>query len=208
MCWSEEVSWATLILGSLFNIFNIYYFRDTTVILVSIAIQWLLLMQLFEALAWRDQNCGSLNKFATNGALIANITQPLFVCMLFIIFSPVPQSYKLLALFIAFGYMCYALYILNITNEYTCLRPSKTCSHLDLYWWKNMNGFIYCVTLFSIMLLLIRPFNLAVMLSGYIALTLLLSLMFYSCAAGSIWCWFTSVAPIFFAIYYSSTKHT
>ena len=84
MCWNEKVSWATFIIGTLLNIFNIVYFRDTTLTLVSLAVQWLLLMQLFEALAWRDQNCGKLNNFATNGALIANITQPLMVCMLFI----------------------------------------------------------------------------------------------------------------------------
>ena len=81
MCWNEKVSWTTFILGTIFNIFNIFYFKDTTLTLISIGIQWLLLMQLFEALAWRDQQCGSLNKFATNGALIANLTQPLMVCM-------------------------------------------------------------------------------------------------------------------------------
>jgi hypothetical protein len=100
----------TLAIGTLLNIFNIVYFRDTTLTLVSIGIQWLLLMQLFEALAWRDQECGSLNKFATNGALIANVTQPLIVCMLFLTFSSASQGCKIAALSIAMAYISYVLY--------------------------------------------------------------------------------------------------
>ena len=168
MCWNEQVSWITLCIGTLLNLFNILYFKNTTITLISLAFQWLLLMQLFEALAWRDQECGSLNKFATNGALIANVTQPLFVCMLFVLFSTTSTRNKMIALGISFIYVCYVLYVLNNTSEYTCLRPSKSCSHLNLYWWANMNGFIYCLALFSTMLLLIRPLNLALFVSGYI----------------------------------------
>lgn len=203
MCWNEQVSWMTLILGTLFNAFNIYYFRDTTLTLISLCIQWLLLMQLFEALAWRDQSCGKLNQFATNGALIANVTQPLFVCMIFITFTSASQTAKMSALGIAFAYIAYVLYTLNKNEEYTCLRPSSSCSHLDLYWWKNLNGFIYCIALFSIMMLLIQPLHLATFVSGYIGITLILSILFYSCGAGSIWCWFTSFAPLVIAWYWS-----
>ena len=203
MCWNEQVSWTTLILGTIFNLFNIFYYKNTTLTLVSLAIQWLLLMQLFEALAWRDQNCGKLNQFATNGALIANLTQPLIVCMLFITVSPVSQITKGFALAIAFAYISYVLYVLNTTEEYTCLRPSQNCTHLDLYWWKNLSGIVYCLALFSIMLLLIRPFGLALFVSGYIGITLLLSVLFYSCGAGSLWCWFTSFAPIAVAWYWT-----
>jgi len=204
MCWNEKISWTTLAIGTLLNIFNILYFRDTTLTLISIGIEWLLLMQLFEALAWRDQNCGSLNKFATNGALIANLTQPLMVCMVFLTYSPVPQKYKLLALGIAFAYISYVLYKLNQSDEYTCLRPSKTCTHLDLYWWKNLSGLIYCAALFSIMLLLIRPIKLALFVTSYISITLLLSVLFYSCGAGSMWCWFTSFSPLIIAMYWKN----
>lgn len=205
MCWNEKVSWITLIIGTIFNIFNIWYFKDTALTLVSIGIEFLLLMQLFEALAWRDQECGSLNKFATNGALIANVLQPLFICFLFITFTPTSQTVKMLALAIAFAYISYVVYSLNNSGEYTCLRPSKECSHLNLYWWKNMNGFIYCLALFSIMLLLIRPMNLALITTGYIAFTLLFSIMFYSCSVGSLWCWFTSFAPIIIAFCYTKS---
>ena len=202
MCWNEKVSWTTFVLGTLFNIFNILYFKNITMTLLSIAIEWLLLMQLFEALAWRDQQCGTLNRFATNGALIANLTQPIMLCMLFITFSSAAQELKLMSLAIAFGYICYVLYTLNKTDKYTCLRPSESCTHLDLYWWKNTSGIIYTITLLSIMLLLIRPMPLAVVVSGYIGFTLLASLLFYSCGAGSMWCWFTSMAPIVFGLYF------
>jgi len=202
MCWNEPVSWTTFILGTLFNIFNICYFRDTTLTLISILIQWLLLMQFFEALAWRDQNCGSLNAFATNGALVANLTQPIVVCMSFLMFTKVPQHYKLLALGITFLYISYILYKLNNRPPYTCLKPTEQCTHLDLVWWRDMSGLFYCMTLFSVMLLLIRPFRLSLFVTGYIASTLVISLLFYSCSVGSMWCWFTSFAPIIITIYW------
>ena len=201
MCWNEPVSWTTFILGTIFNIFNILYFKNTTITLISIGIQWLLLMQFFEALAWRDQECGWLNKFATNGALLANITQPIMVCMVFLLFSPVSLNMKLIALAVTFAYILYAFYILNNSKEYTCLKPDKNCFHLDLYWWKKMNGLIYCATLFAIILLLIRPFPLALFISGYIAATLIFSIIFYSCSVGSMWCWFTSFAPLALLIF-------
>ena len=202
MCWNEPVSWTTFAIGTALNIFNIFYFQDTTLTLISLVLQWLLLMQFFEALAWRDQNCGQLNNFATNGALIANVTQPLIVFMLFCTFTPANETAKTIALSIAITYTCYILYKLNQRGGYQCLQPSDSCSHLDLYWWKDMSGFIYCLALFSIMLLLIRPIHLAVFTSSYIGFTLVLSILFYSCGVGSMWCWFTSFAPAIIGLYW------
>jgi len=202
MCWNERVSWLTFAIGTFFNIFNIWYFRNPVITKLSFLIQWLLLMQFFEALAWHDQKCGPLNTFATNGAMIANLTQPIIVCMLFIVNAELSDSFKYTALTICLAYISYILYKLNKGPNYTCLEPSDSCSHLDLYWWKNISGVVYCIVLFAMMLLLIRPFNLAVFVSAYIFITLIISLIFYSCGAGSIWCWFTSFAPVAIALFW------
>jgi hypothetical protein len=201
MCWNEKVSWTTFIFGSIINIFNILYFKTKTIIQISIVIQWLLLMQLFEALAWRDQNCGLLNKTATKGALIANLTQPLLVYLVFVNNSNNSNN-KILATSIITLYIIYILYKLKTTKtNYNCLTTSEKCKHLDLSWWSDINGFIYCIALFSMILLLIKPFNLAIIIALYIAIALIASIMFYGCSVGSIWCWFVSFAPLLITFY-------
>jgi len=197
MCWNEPVSWITFVLGTLFNVYMAWHFRTKTIYAFAVVIQWVLLMQLFEALAWRDQNCGKLNKFATQGAMLANITQPLIVFLAFIIIGSNSTSVKLTAGTIAFAYTCYLLWVLgNHTGNFTCITPSTACSHLDLNWWKVINPLIYCIALFSLMLLLIRPMGLAYAATAYVAVTLALSMMFYSCGAGSMWCWFATASPL------------
>ena len=203
MCWNEPVSWATLIIGTLLNIFNIYYFRDKQVTAISLAIQWVLLMQFFEALAWRDQECGNLNRFATKGALIANVTQPIVACLLLIFVSPASNSCKAAAAILTLLYTAYIIYELRGgIGKYNCLRPATACHHLDLAWWKDISALPYMIALFGVIILLVRPFSLALMLGGYVALALLLSVHFYHCGAGSIWCWFVAALPLVLTLKY------
>jgi hypothetical protein len=206
MCWNERISWITFILGTIFNIYLFVNTSDIIIKIISILIQWLLLMQFFEALAWRNQNCGNLNKFATNGALIANLTQPIILCLLLLIFSQVSIKNKIISMIIIIFYICYIIYSLNKNNNYNCIKPNNNCNHLDLYWWKNINGYIYCITLLSILLLLIRPIKLSIFISGYIFLTLFISILFYSCGAASIWCWFVSFFPLVLIFYIRSKE--
>lgn len=202
MCWNEQVSWITFFIGSVFNLFNITYFKNKTITQISIVIQWLLLMQFFEALAWRDQNCGNLNKFASKGALVANLTQPIIVYLIFIQNFDITKQQKMIATSIITLYTIYILYKLKQSKyDYSCLTTSTKCDHLDLSWWNEINGFIYCIALFSMILLLIKPFKLASMISIYIAITLIASMTFYGCSVGSMWCWFVSFAPILITLY-------
>lgn len=209
MCWNEPVSWITFALGTIFNIFNICYFKDKYLTTVSILIQWLLLMQLFEAILWRNQKeCNKTNKFATNGAMIANLTQPIILCLIFLAITDVNIYYKSAAVTICMIYICYILYSLNQKGGYNCIlvKEDKSCSHINLFWWKNINGFVYVITLFALILLLIRPMKFALVVGGYILFSLIFSMLFYSCSVGSLWCWFVSFAPIVFGLYYYFTK--
>lgn len=206
MCWNEPVSWTTFFIGTFFNIFNICYFKNKTLTAVSILLEWLLLMQLFEALIWRSQNStekSQLNKIATNGAMIANLTQPIILAFLFIAISD-NQINKYFAIAVIMIYICYILYCLNQTSNYNSIdvKSQKDCVHIDLKWWKNISGGVYVATLFVLIFLLIRPLKFAFLVGGYIALSLIISLMFYSCSVGSMWCWFTAFAPIVFGLYF------
>ena len=55
MCWSEEVLWISFILGTILNVSLIYYFKEPDIRIVLLLWEWILLIQLFEALAWRSQ---------------------------------------------------------------------------------------------------------------------------------------------------------
>ena len=73
MCWNEPVSWITFALGTIFNIFNICYFKDKYLTTVSILIQWLLLMQLFEAILWRNQKeCNKIIRAISKNTYLSN----------------------------------------------------------------------------------------------------------------------------------------
>jgi len=75
MCWDERTSWTTFVLGTVFNVFNIFYFRDPVITVISILWEWVLMMQFFEAKAWGSQPsgkgpCSVQNKNAAAGALV------------------------------------------------------------------------------------------------------------------------------------------
>lgn len=207
MCWNEPVSWLTFFIGTFLNVYNICYFKNKVITRLSLAVQWLLMMQFFEAIAWRNQNvnskseCNSTNTFATYGALIFNLTQPIVLCLLFLDISPVLPIYKNLAIGVMLTYICYLFYALNRSKTFNCLKPSSQCSHLDLVWWKSISAIPYHIALFATLILLVRPVNIMMFAVAYIAIAFILSMMFYSCGVGSMWCWFVAFIPIFVNAY-------
>lgn len=210
MCWDEKTSWTTLLIGTAFNLFNIFYFREPIIIVISLLWQWVLMMQLFEALAWRDYKSsqGCKNSLPAQGALIANLTQPIILALSLIIITPVSLTNKVLAGMAVFGYICWVLYGLNQTENFTCLKPADGCDHLDLVWWKKLPGGAvpYLITLFAVIYLLMRPVDLAAFEAAYIFGTLIISSIFYSCGTGSMWCWFAAFAPVATGMYWYYTR--
>ena len=198
MCWNEPVSWATLGIGTVVNLYNIYRFRNTTITRLSLAIQWLLLMQFFEALAWRSQNNPGkgLNATAAHGAMVANLTQPLVLGLLMLDVADVPKLNKQLAVGLGILYLCYILYEVNRTGPYNTLVPAKACHHLDLAWWSKISAIPYHIALFGTLFLLVRPQKFMIAAVVFLAAAFLLSEFFYNCGVGSMWCWFVAFLPI------------
>jgi len=200
MCWDEKTSWVTFIIGTSFNIFNIYYFKNTTITIISMIWQWVLLMQLFDAMAWRSMANGDkkTNRIAANGAMIVNITQPIMVAFLLLLITPVQTLNKAIVLVCVFIYICWLLYSLNSNEEFNTLQPSERCENLDYVWWRKFPGkaTLYMITLLASVFLLLKPTSLALFESGYIVITLAISALFYSCGTASVWCWFAAFAPI------------
>ena len=202
MCWNEPVSWTTFIVGTVCNLASALYIKNTMFTGVCIMWEWILLMQLFEALAWHDQNCGKLNRCATYGAYLANITQP-FVILFSLLVSDTKMLAKLIAAILVFIYSTWLLVIAKSPTKYECLTPNKDCRHLSFPWWKDLRTlvpmYIICVLLLPI--LLIRPWCFGFFQSFYIGITAIITWIFYSCAGagsiGSVWCWFAALVPIF-----------
>jgi hypothetical protein len=213
MCWDKRTSIITFVLGTAVNIFNIFYFQTTVITLLSIAWEWLLLMQLFEAIAWDSQPkagepCSPQNKLAANGALIANVTQPILIALLLIAFTPVPLQNKVIAMTAIFAYICWLVYAMNQTHPFTCLKKGEDCDHLALHWWDKFPGgsWIYMAIIPIVVLLLLRPMDLAWASLIYIAVIAVISSTFYGCGSGSVWCWFAAFAPLLTGLYWYYTR--
>ena len=204
MCWNAQTSITSFILGTIINIAVILYFKSNIITVICIILQYVLMMQLSEFLIWKDQKCGKLNKIGTNMALFFNLTQPLFVFILLIMTSKVDLKLKIISTVTILIYMCYMMINLNKNKEYTCVTPSKKCSHLNLNWWNDFKfgGGLYCLTLIIIILCLARPLKISIFTLVYIFIALFISEKFYSCGAPSIWCYAIVFFPIFLGIFY------
>ena len=214
MCWDKQTSIITFVLGTIINIFNIFYFQTTIITLLSIIWEWILLMQLFEAIAWDSQPgpgepCSDQNKLAANGALIANVTQPILIALVLVCFTPVPLQNKVIAMIAIFAYICWVLFAMNQIEPVTCLKPGEDCENLDLVWWKKFparSALAYMIILPIVFLLLMRPIDLAYATVIFIALAFGIISTFYGCGVGSVWCWFASAAPLATGLYWYYTR--
>jgi hypothetical protein len=152
-------------------------------------------MQLFEGLSWvsKEIRSATLSAFATRGAFIFNVAQPLVAAALLGVYG----SHKVQ---VALGVLCVIYTGLVVYGSlHRPFRPlyTSTCVHLMFYWW---DWFPNAVPLFNLIFLIslfcIQPQKLAFMLSAYGALALLISRKLYACSWGSIWCWLIALAPV------------
>lgn len=216
MCFDERTSWITFVLGATFCVFNIVYFKNVSVTIVSVLFLFTLLMQLFEGLAWRTQNAKTsrLHFWATQGALIANVMQPIVVGLLCLALLGGTTRVRTFAILLMGAYMMWLIWNLNNSPAFTVLTPKEGCTHLNLAWWdsfsKNMKGINgalpYLVCLIGVIVLLLRPMDLMIFELAIILITLLISSVFYSCGVGSMWCWLVASAPLLTGIYWYYTR--
>jgi hypothetical protein len=205
MCLNAKTSIITFILGTLFNIWNINRYRNSSVLAVSLVWEYVLLMQVFEAFAWtnqpgKDGKCNSTNTLTAKGAYLANVTQPIVLAL--VMFSiqgnAIETSNKIFSAVVVLLYIMWLLYSTNAAPEVKCLQPVDKCGNLAYTWWSQYpgNASVYLVTLSALILAMCKPFKFALMQLAYITVTFLGSARFYSCGLGSVWCWFAAFAPL------------
>ena len=100
--------------------------------------------------------------------------------------------------------MLYALATIYLSKKgkiNVCMKPTKKCKHIRYSWWEDMPNqrYAYYITIVGIFIFLFASSIPSLLIGGYLA-TFFISQIFYTCAYGSIWCWFSALAPIYTAI--------
>jgi hypothetical protein len=207
MCINFETSILTLVLGTTFNIRNIIKYNNPQITAVSIGWQYVLLMQLFDAIAWKSPE---YNTFAAKSAFITNVSHPIVIGIIFLTLLPSDDSTKYIGATITVAYTIWLLYKSNKINEVKYLNTGTNCDHLVYNWWDDFgkgSAYVYILTVLLLVLLFLKPFNFAVMQAAYILITLIISKYIYSCGTASMWCWFAAFAPLFTGLMFEiSTK--
>ena len=208
MCWNEQVSWITFILGTVLCIATALYIKNRAVTAVCLVWFWVLLMQFFEALMWRDKSCGQLNKFATNGAYVANIMQPVAIFLICIAIMPdIKPTPKMIAALLIAMYLCFMFYKAFRMRAPACTASCVEygdCKHLHYSWWDGggAGGWFYTLIVIAMILLLLKPFKFALFQAGFVLLTLLVATRFFGKSSASMWCWMAAFAPLFVALFW------
>jgi len=199
MCFNAPVSMLTFIIGIILNIAVMVWFPRKEVIAVSLSWSFVLLMQLFEAVIWMDQNCGTWNKIASFGAFIANIMQPIIVAFCLLIFIKSLWYLKLIVFLLVIGYV---IFIATAPYEaIKCTKPSSGCASLEYKWWNGISVWPYLILLLLANILLLRPLSFSVIQIFWILLTLLIACLTRKGAVGSMWCFLAAFAPVLTACY-------
>jgi len=205
MCWNTETSVITLVIGTVFTILLLVKYPDKNVRVVALLWQFVLFMQLFEALSWISKNTqnNTLSKFSTLGAFIFNVLQPIVAGLLCILISESTTIKYTLSILMILYIMILFYYVSDTSFENPLYNNEETCHHLQLYWWSGFSilVFILYISIISISCLSLLPLRFGIFQLSYIIITLLLSIWLYPCTYGSIWCWFAAFAPILTFLY-------
>lgn len=208
MCYNYDVSITTFTLGTLATLYNVVAFGKNP-LYMSINFFWMgaILMQLWEALLWKNYNCTLFSKLAK----YTNLVQPLLGLVLLLI----PNYIEKNKINVPFVFLVIAFYILTILpillKDYKCIKNS---SGIALKWWDYMSAWVYALTILVLMKTLL-PNKLfkyqAMFFIGGLLVAHLITIIFNINTInmkelfvsknpgriGSIWCWVAAAAPFY-----------
>jgi len=213
MCYNYDVSITTFAIGSLATLYNIVSFGKNPLYL-CISLFWMaaILMQLWEAMLWKDYNC---NLFTTL-AKYTNLAQPLLGMLVLLIPNYIKNKkikLPLVALVIFFYLLTISPIIFSKNNSFKCIKKD---SSIALKWWDMKKATVYVLAIVSLMKLLL-PDKMFKYQAAFFLLGLLLANIIWlyqkysnnpqitidsilnrtSGRVGSIWCWVAAAAPFY-----------
>ena len=210
MCFNEPVSWVTLIVGTIVNILSIIYLvhsgKPNIILPIIIVVVWQygLLMQVADALSWRNPTSTNPGKLA----FILNITQPIIyfigVCIIFYILKiPIIRLVPAIILCII-----YIIYIFRAISHIDFKLKFDNCSNLQYTWWKQIPAITYILLMLSI-LLSIPSIPLIIVNIILFLGTLLISKLLVNkqCSPGSLWCWSVALSGLVVTLTWKYTNN-
>ncbi len=203
MCINSKMSISSFIFGTIINGIVLKSNPTTDYLIIALVYEFILSMQLFDFLAWKDSTCGKLNEFATKGAFIQNMLQPVIVMLLLLYFTKnqnkISKGIVNILLVFYIGFIFYKLYYNKSPSSITCLKPTEKCKHLQYDWWNNIGDypiFIYLIPIILSFLLLLTSSKFAIIHSIYFIMSFLISGIFYACGLPSMFCLFATGGPL------------
>jgi hypothetical protein len=207
MCISESVSWSTLAIGTIANILILIYLsriqnpKVIIPIILVLAWQYALLMQIPDALAWRDPHADYPGKLA----FILNTTQPLIYFILIVI-ALSKMGISLLRL--APAVVAIAVYSIltikeTLDRKSYNINPPENCKHLSYPWWDTPRYLLYMAAIVLTTLALAPEWGYIILsLALFIGSTLAANVVAGDCPSGSLWCWSIAGSGVVTFIYY------
>ncbi len=215
MCWNKEVSFITFLVGTACNYLLIKAYPVTTIYITAIYWQLILSMQIFEGLSWvaKDLKNKALDLFSSKSAFLFNISQPVLLAAMVGFTQPLSVQTNL-ALLCSF----YLFFIVKGSWNKT-FKPlhSTSCTHLQLYWWKEWFSDMHKQIRYSIAFVLYNVISFCSFLFlpkvGYFIVlwfffTMTLSKVLYYCSYGGTWCWFAALSPLATLVFLKARKIT
>jgi hypothetical protein len=166
--------------------------------------QFILVMQLFDFVVWNDMQCKSGGKTTTKGAFVATVLQPVFIIILFLLFTQETDITKKLFAFVCLlvylGVILYMFYYNpNNIKAIDCMYIKDKFSEMYYKWTDNLHpyGKLSHITSISIsMALLLKSKMFAGIHILFFVGSYLLSRSLYKCGMPSIWCLYACGGPL------------
>lgn len=196
MCWNWKVSIITWLIGFITALF-LFYRRNKFDVTFGALILVYSSMQLWEAMMWLDQKCGTVNKVATIGAYFALWSHVLAIGVGLFIELKILSPLIIGIVFLLVGF------VRSFCIKWKCSKPgSKKCDTCHLVWGFPPSFYMYVFAMcIAMSLMYIRPMSKALVACSLFVVSFILCLIYAKHAVGSFWCWVAAfAAPIFILV--------
>jgi hypothetical protein len=204
MCYSEEVSLATFLIG-IFGSICVYTLGSTFDHIVAFFLGYVAFMQAIEWLLWRHQQCDDYHKQVSVAGMILNWSQPIVLGGLILGLSPRKEYTSIIIASMA-SYFAYSIYyIRQYTSNLQCTQPKDEDPHL-VWNWTVLDSFplmwsIFIATFFIVSVLGMPTLRQGLSFGATAVITMALSIVVYERQdVGAMWCFFTSFIPLSYYI--------
>jgi hypothetical protein len=201
MCYSETASIVSFVTGVL-SISVLYHYNPV----IALFFGWVIAMQLFDYIFWRNQKRSCINYWTTKVATVFNALQPIVLAALIVYVGKRPLEVMSKWLLVVYIIVMGVYLLWHWTKIDYTLAGYK--GYKSLYWkWNYMSGSAIVYGLFLLVFLALiyqhfdTPSNLII---GILVLGSFIFSYFYvkESAVGRIWCYFAGFVPLILVFIY------